>query len=220
MTTAYGRSRYYTRLADQAKLSSADVVRILNQSQSLGTEDYYAAQLLKEFAPRLGDSAAERKALTSLIGGMKSDYYVVAAASAVFDSRRALGSDADFLATLVSRMQADYYRGQLVHRVAAAEPGAASRKALVDAIAQFRSGYYAARAIDDLVSDRRLSSGELLDLVGAARGIREDYYRAEALTDIVRHGAANDRVRDAVVEATSGMNRVYADRVRRAAGAR
>ena len=45
-----------------------------------------------------------------------------------------------------------------------------------------------------------------------------DHYQAQALERIARHAAATDRVRTAVLDASAGLSRHYADQVRRAAG--
>jgi hypothetical protein len=57
-------------------------------------------------------------------------------------------------------------------------------------------------------------------MVTVARAIDSDFYKAETLTAIARHRSATDRTRQAVIDATAGMSKFYADEVLRVARAR
>ena len=59
---------------------------------------------------------------------------------------------------------------------------------------------------------------DLLEAVASAKSMGSDHYKSQALAQAARHRAATDKVRTAVLDASAGMSKYYADEVRRAAG--
>lgn len=219
MTSDYARSRYYSKLGGAVKLSSAEAVRILNQAATLGTQDYYGAELLKAVGAQVGDSTAERAALLALVNKMQSDYYIVEGVNSAFTTRAVTASDVDFLLRILPRVESDYYKYEMVRRIVSSMRGggttATGRQAIIGAVTRIKSGYYASETVRSVLNDPQLGESDLLRLVDGVKPIREDHYKSEALRAIVRHTNASAKVRQAVIDASAGMSQYYRDELLR-----
>jgi hypothetical protein len=188
MTSDYARGRYYRKLSESVKLSSAETVRIMNQAASLGTQDYYAAELLKSLGPQVGDSSADRTALLSLVNNMQSDYYIVEGVNAVFTTRSIGASDVDFLLKIMPRVQSDYYKHEMVKRiVAAGRIDGAQRGALAQTLTTMTEDYYMSAVLSELMRDGAANDGGGRQaIIGAVARIKSAYYASEAVRAVLR----------------------------------
>lgn len=193
MTSDYGRSRYYKKLSSAVKLSSADTVRILNQAAALGTQDYYAAEILKAVGAQVGDSATERAALLALVGNMKSDYYIVEGVNAVFTTRAVNASDVDFLMRIMPRVESDYYKQAMVKRIVdSGRVDGAQRGALAQVLTSMREDYYMAAVLGDLLRDGSTNAAGRRTIIAAVPRIKSAYYASEAVRSIVRDSSLDE----------------------------
>jgi bla regulator protein blaR1 len=251
MHSAYARSVYYSKLANATRLSSANIVRIMDQAASMKTSDYYAAELIKNLGADAGN-AEIRSAMLRLIQVMTSDYYIAEAVHEAVGRSRLGENELGLLVDLFPRLHSDYYKTELLKQVvfggtldtaklstlarlardirsdayaaefikmlAANSMGAGIAASLVDAATSMTSDYYVSEVVASLTAIVDLNETLLLSMVRMADRTRSDYYKAEMLRRIVRHRAATDRVRDAVIDASEDMSRYYREEVRRAAG--
>jgi hypothetical protein len=187
ITNDYARGRYYRKLSTSVKLSSNETVRILNQASSLGTQDYYAAELLKSLGPQVGDSSSERAALLSLVGNMHSDYYIADGANSIFTTRQVTSSDVDFLLKIMPRMQSDYYKHAVVKRiVASGRIDGPQRGALADVLTTMKEDYYMSAVLTELMRDGGPNDSGRQAVIGAVARIKSGYYASEAVRSVLR----------------------------------
>jgi len=187
MTSDYARGRYYRKLSESVKLSSAETVRIMNQAAALGTQDYYAADLLKSLGPQVGDSATERSALLGLINNMKSDYYIVEGVNAAFTKRAIGATDVDFLLRLMPRVQSDYYKLEMVKRiVSSGRVDGNQRGALAQSLTSMHEDYYMSSMLSELMRDGASSDAGRTAIIGAVTRIKSGYYASEAVRSVLR----------------------------------
>lgn len=193
MTSDYARSRYYKKLGASVKLSSGEAVRILNQASSAGTQDYYAADLLKSIGAQVGDSSTERTALLALLDNMRSDYYIVEGVDAVFTTRAVRSADVDFLMRIVPRVQSDYYKQAMVKRIVdSGRVDSAQRGALAQVLTTMKEDYYMAALLGDLARDGGMTAAGRQALIGAVSRIKSAYYATEAVRSIVRDAGLDE----------------------------
>jgi beta-lactamase regulating signal transducer with metallopeptidase domain len=187
MTSDYARARYYRKLSESAKLSSSEVVRILNQAASLGTQDYYAAELLKSLGPQVGDSASERAALLAIVNNMKSDYYIVEGVNSAFRTRAISAGDVDYLLRIMPRVQADYYKLEMVKRIiASGRVDSSARASLADTLTSMHEDYYMSAVLSELMRDGGMNDAGRQAVIGAVTRIKSAYYATEAVRSVLR----------------------------------
>jgi beta-lactamase regulating signal transducer with metallopeptidase domain len=193
ITNDYARSRYYGKLSTSVKLSSAETVRVLNQAASMGTQDYYAADLVKSLGPQVGDSSSERAALLSLVANMHSDYYIAESANSIFTTRQVTPGDVDFLLKIMPRMQSDYYKHAVVRRIV--ESGridAAQRGALATVLTTMKEDYYMGAVLTELMRDGGPNDSGRQAIIGAVARIKGAYYASEAVRSVLRDSRMSD----------------------------
>jgi len=218
MSSDYARSQYYTRLARAAKLTAAEVTRLLQQASTLTSSDYYAAELVEAYAAHSQDTNV-RAALVALLERMTSDYYRATSIEHILGPGAPTPAEMDLLVRLVPKMSSDHYKTQVLMNVLRADSiGASQRAAISTAVASIESDYYRAEVLTALLRSSGLTERDLMDAVASAKSISSDHYKSQTLERIARHNAATDRVRTAVIDASAGLSRHYADQVRRAAG--
>ena len=218
ISSDYARSKYYTKLASVTKLTAAEVARVLQQASTLTTSDYYAAELVESYGSSSQD-ASVRAALVALVERMTSDHYRATSIEHILGSRTPTPAETDVLVRLVPKMSSDHYKTQVLMKVLRADSiGASQRAAVATAVTSIDSDYYRAEVLTALLRGSGLTERDLIDAVASARGINSDHYKSQTLERIARHSAATDRVRTAVLDASAGLSRHYAEQVRRAAG--
>ena len=220
MSSDYARSVYYSKLSTAARLSSDDVVRIIDQAASLKTSDYYASELLKNFGSHVGDGKNARSAMFRLIQGMSSDYYRVESVSQVAGAGKLGEQEMDFLIGILPQMESDYYKTELLKKILSSDVDPAGTRALIDAAATIQSDFHLSEAIGAILRNPKLSESDLLAIVKAASGTKSEYYLSEMLRKTVAHRAATDRVRQAALNATGGMSAYYREEVEKATRSR
>jgi hypothetical protein len=187
MTSDYARGRYYRKLSESVKLSSGETIRILNQAASLGTQDYYAAELLKSVGGQLGDSTNERAALLGLVANMKSDYYIVESVNSVFTTRAVSASDVDFLLRIMPRVESDYYKHAIVKRIVeSGRVDGAQRGALAQVLTTMKEDYYMSAVLSELMRNGGPNAAGRQAVIGAVTRIRSAYYASEAVRAVLR----------------------------------
>ena len=187
MPSDYARSRYYAKLAEAVTLTSEQAGRILKQAASLGTQDYYASELLQSVGSRLGDSSSDRAALFALIDGMKSDYYIAESVKTVFSARRIGAGDVDFLLRLTPKIHSGYYVQEVVQRlVSSGRLEGAQRGQLAQVLTGMHEDYYMAEIVTALMRDGESDAAGRRAIIGAVSRIRSGYYASEAVRSVLR----------------------------------
>ena len=208
MPSDYARNVYYSKLAAATKLSSADVVRVFDQAASLGTSDYYSAELLKALDAHPGDDAQVQAAMFRIIQAMTSDYY---RAESV---RQALGSgpigarEVDFLIGVIQHMDSDYYKTDVLKQI----PGkidAAQRKRLAMLARDIHEDSYACEFVKALAVSTDAGKGEARALIDAAATIESDYYLSESVNAILANSTLTDADLLAIVKTVAPTKSDY-----------
>jgi hypothetical protein len=210
MAGDYPRSVYYAKLAKATTLAPSEIVAILEQAASLGTADYYAAQLLRSLASQRTADAAVHAAALRLIDGIKSDYYVVDGVDAIIKADRPSADDVEFVIGVVPRVKSDYYKTELVdHIMSGGSLGPKERAALARVVGDMREDYYINSVIQRLARGGGLDASARRAVLDATGRIRSDYYKVEAMTALLHDSQMREADLLDVVDAVRGMSSEY-----------
>jgi len=204
----YARGVYYSKLADARQLSSGDVVRVLDQAASLKTGDYYAAELLKRYAPNGGVEV--RSANFRLIQSMSSDYYRAESVKQVAGSGRLGAPEMDLLIGVIQHMQSDYYKTEVLKQVlAGGKLDDSQRKQLALLARDIHADSYAYEFVKALAEPRDMSPSEVQALIDAAATIESDYYLSESTAAILANPSLTEGNLLAIVKITAPSKSDY-----------
>jgi hypothetical protein len=210
MPSDYARSVYYSKLAAAARLSSADVVRVLDQAASLETSDYYAAELLKSLGARAAGEAGVRAATFRLIQTMSSDYYQAESVRYAVGSGRIGATEVDLLIDMVPRIKSDYYKTDVLKQIlTGGSLDAAQRRRLAGLARDIHEDSYACEFVKSLAASGDLGPGGARALVDAAATIESDYYLSEATSAIIAHTTLSEADLLAIVKAAAATPSEY-----------
>jgi beta-lactamase regulating signal transducer with metallopeptidase domain len=210
MAGDYPRSVYYAKLAKATTLAPSEIVAILEQAASLGTADYYAAQLLRSLASQRTADAAVHAAALRLIDGIKSDYYVVDGVDAIIKPDRPSADDVEFVIGVAPRVKSDYYKTELVdHVMSGGSLGPRERTALARVVTDMREDYYMDLVIERLARGGGLDVSARRAVLDATRRIRSDYYRVQAMTALLRDSQMREADLLDMVDAVRGISSEY-----------
>jgi beta-lactamase regulating signal transducer with metallopeptidase domain len=206
----YPRSVYYAKLAKTTTLAPSDIAAILGQAASLGTADYYAAQLLRSLASQRTADARVHAAALRLIDGIRSDYYVVDGVDAMIKADRPSADDVAFVIGIVPRVKSDYYKTELVEHILSGAPlGPRERTALARVVRDMREDYYIDLVIQRLARGGGLDPPARRAVLDATGRIRSDYYKADAMTALIRDSGTREEDLLDVVDAVRGVSSEY-----------
>ena len=206
MPSDYARNVYYSKLAAATHLSSADVVRVFDQAASMGTSDYYGAELLKNLGVHAGDDDNVRSAMFRMIQSMESDYYRAESERQALGSGRIAAREVDFLIDVIQHMGSDYYKAEVLKQVVAAgriDP--AQRKRLALLARDIKEDSYAYEFVKALAAD----GGEAGALIDAAATIESDYYLSESVNAILANPTLKDADLLAIVKTVAPTKSEY-----------
>lgn len=210
MPSDYARNVYYSKLATATHLSSADVVRVFDQAASMGTTDYYGAELLKNLGVRVGDDANLRAAMFRMIQSMSSDYYRSESVRRALGSRRIEAREVDFLIGIIQRMDSDYYKTEVLRQIlAAGRMDAAQRKRLAVVARDIQEDSYAYEFVKALAASADPGPGEASALIDAAATIDSDYYLSESVNVILTNPTLKDADLLAIVKTVAPTKSDY-----------
>jgi hypothetical protein len=181
MPSDYARNIYYSKLATATHLSSADVVRVFDQAASIGTSDYYGAELLKGLGVHAGDDAKIRAAMFRMIQSMTSDYYRAESVRQAIGSGKLGAREVDFLVSVLQDIDSDYYKDDVLKQVLAAGSSAVTEAdllAIVKAVAPTKSDYYRAEMLRHVVTHPAATDPVRRAALDATGGM-STYYREE-----------------------------------------
>jgi beta-lactamase regulating signal transducer with metallopeptidase domain len=180
--------------------------------------DYYQAEVLKQVLES-GDLDADQRALVAkAASSMESGYYAaeilknLAARGDLSADERSAFFDA------LSQVEDDYQQSEILGvLIREGTPTQAEIELILKASQDLDSDYYRSEILGQLLSGSTLRETDLLSVVTSLRNLESDYYKDEVLRKVLRNEGANDRVRQAVVEAAATMGNYHRDEVRRAA---
>jgi len=210
MPSDHARGVYYSKLAAATRLTNADVVRVIDQAASLGTSDYYGAELLGSLGARAGDDADVRAAMLHMIQSMTSDYYRAESVRQAIGSGRLEARETDLLIDVVQRMESDYYKAEVLKQVlAAGRVDPAQRKRLAALARDIRADSYASEFVKALAGSGGAEPGEAGVLIEAAATIESDYYLSESIRAILAQSALSDADLLAIVKTIARTSSDY-----------
>ena len=210
MPSDYARNVYYTKLAAATHLSSADVVRVFDQAASMGTSDYYSAELLKGLGVHAGDDDNIRAAMFRMIQTMSSDYYRAESVRRAIGSGRVEAREVDFLIGVIQHMESDYYKADVLKQVlASGKIDSAQRKRLAVLARDIESDPYAYEFVKALAASKDAGPGETRALIDAAATIESDYYLSESVNAILANSTLTDADLIAIVKTVAPTKSDY-----------
>jgi beta-lactamase regulating signal transducer with metallopeptidase domain len=183
------------------------------------TSDHYQATSVETILGNRAPGPAEMDVLVRLVPKMSSDHYKTQVLLKVLKAPSLSASHRFTVATVAGSIASDTYAAEVLETLARMGLGDdAVRRAFFEAASKVESDHYRGAVLTAVLDGRSVTERDLLDVVASAKGIGSDHYKAGVLEDVARHQAATDRVRTAVLDASSGLSRTYAEQVRRAAG--
>ena len=217
MPSDYARGVYYRRLNETSRLAPADVTRVLQQAARMTESDHYAHEVIRTMAPHGIGDAAQRAAVTELIGTMDSDHYIAESVTALVASGRPSGAEMDFLVRIIGRMKSDHYKNQVLTKAltgAALSPDQQAR--LAAAAASIESDHYASEFLRQILRARDASSAVRQSALDSIVRIESDHYRNETLSALLENAAVTDAELLRVIDLARPMSDHYeADTLRK-----
>lgn len=181
MPSDYARGVYHAKLAGATRLSSGDVVRVLDQATTLKTSDYYASELFKNLGATVA-GADVRAAMFRLIQSMSSDYYRAESVKQAVGTGRLGAPEMDLLIGVIQHMESAYYKTEVLKQVlAAGKLDAAQRNRLALLARDIREDSYAYEFVKALAAPSDAGPGQAHALLAAAATIQSDYYLSESV---------------------------------------
>jgi len=207
MPSDYARNVYYSKLATATHLSSADVVRVLDQAASLKTGDYYSAELLKNLDAHPDDDQVQA-AMFRTIQAMGSDYYRAESVRQALGSGPVGAREVDFLIGVIQHMESDYYKAEILKQMPSRiEP--AQRKRLAMLARDIKEDSYAYEFVKALAANTDAAKGEARALIDAAATIESDYYLSESVSAILANTTLTDADLLAIVKTVAPLKSDY-----------
>jgi hypothetical protein len=157
--------------------------------------------------------------MLGLVRRMSSDYYKAEVMTKVLRTADLGPSQQATIATAAAGIGSDYYAAEVLKTLA--EKGLRDepvRRAYFGAVGKIGSDHYQGEVLAAFLRTSNLAERDLLDAVATTKDMQSDYNQSQALEQIARHRAATDRVRAAILDASAGLSRHYAEQVRRAVG--
>jgi beta-lactamase regulating signal transducer with metallopeptidase domain len=183
--------------------------------------DFYIAESIEYAVGKGPATPGDIDMLLQLIPRVTSDFYKTEVLQKILKAGALSPAQRAALAPAVSTMREDFYMAEFVKLLAGSgDLTARDRAVVIDAGGRVASAFYKAEVLKTIATDTSVGDAELQRMVTVARAIDSDFYKAETLTAIARHRSATDRTRQAVIDATAGMSRFYADEVLKVARAR
>ncbi len=219
MESDYYRAEVMGSVIDAGRPSAEEMTALL-QVVGLMKSDYYQAETLGRLLEN-GQLTAEQRAMVArAASSMESAYYT----AEVLKKLVAKGNltDAERVAFLeaVQKIQDDYQTSEILGvLLEAGAPSSREIGLILQAAGGVDSDYYKGEILGGLLQSGSLTEADLLSIVTQTRQIQSEYNKSETLQRVLTNRGANDRVRQAVVEAANAMNGYYRDEVKRAAGA-
>jgi beta-lactamase regulating signal transducer with metallopeptidase domain len=210
MPSDYARNVYYTGLLDEKKLSTDELVRLMDQAAALTQSDYYASELLKSVGrPGLAEPAA-RSAVLKMVRNMDSDYYRAEVMKSFMDAARPGATEMNVMLEVVGSMESDYYQAEVLKQ--AMESGdldGAQRAQVARAASTMESGYYSAEVLKSLVARGDLTEAERSAFFDTLDHIDDDYQKSEILGVLMDSGNPSPAEIALILRATNGMDSDY-----------
>ncbi len=181
--------------------------------------DYYRANSIERIVGTSTPTAADVDVMLGLLKRMSSDHYKAEVMKKVLTTDNLGPAQQATIATAAAGVGSDYYAAEVLKTLA--DKGLRDesvRRAYFGAVAKIGSDHYQGEVLAAFLKTSSLGERDLLDAVATTKDIRSDYNRSQALEQIARHRAATERVRTAVLDASAGLSRHYAEQVRRAVG--
>ena len=181
--------------------------------------DYYQANSIERIIGAGAPSAADVDVMLGLVKRISSDHYKAEVMKRILRADNLGPAQQAAIASAAATVGSDFYAAEVLK--ALAQKGLRDepvRRAYFDGVAGINSDHYQGEVLGAFLKAPNLAERDLIDAVASTKAIGSDYNRSQALERVARHSAATDRVRTAVLDASAGLSKHYAEQVRRAAG--
>ena len=210
MPSDYARNVYYTKLLEERKLSSDEMVRLLDQAATLTQSDYYGSELLKSVGRAGLAEPAARTAVLKMVSNMDSDYYRAEVMKSFMEAGKPGPTEMNVMLEVVASMESDYYQAEILKQ--AMESGdldASQRTQVARAASTMESGYYTAEVLKSLVTRGDLTEPERAAFFAALDRMDDDYQKSEILGVLMKSGNPSQGEVEMILGATSDMDSDY-----------
>ncbi|HUR19479.1 MAG TPA: M56 family metallopeptidase [Vicinamibacterales bacterium] len=216
MDSDYYRSTAVATVVGQGRPTAEDMDVLVRTVERIKSDHYKLEVLNRLVSGQL--QPQHRTALARAARTIDSDFYAAEflkalAKSGVDDGNRQVFFD------VINTIESDFYALEALQAVVAqARLSRPEISSSIKVLSAMQSEHYRNETLKAVLTSTALGEADLLDLVAVIAAASGDYYKSEALQAIVRHRAATDRVRAAVIDASERLSSSYREQVRRAAG--
>ena len=206
MDSDYAKRQYYSMLLANARLSEANLERILRQAGDSMSSDYERAELLKSIAAHGPMSDRLARSVIGVAQRMSSDYEKRRALSAGLEAVTSAESRTAFFMA-ASTMSSSYELAELLI--------AAQRRSFVDsvsadayfkAVSRLTSDYERRRTLSALLKQRPDSPGILASVLRASSTISSDFELASLLVEFATVVPVRGELRELYLKATRSIS--------------
>jgi beta-lactamase regulating signal transducer with metallopeptidase domain len=183
------------------------------------TSDHYRTETLSHVLRQGRPDGAQLGRLAEAARSIENDHYAAEFIRALVAAGAIDASARQAFDAAMTTIDGDHYLVEVIRSLIRARPPAADDVAsILRHTRTIQSAHYRREALSALLGQPSLNARQLLDIVADARQMRGDHYVSEVLRQALRHGAVNEDVRQAVLDAAAGLSQHYANEIRRAAG--
>jgi hypothetical protein len=202
----YVFATYVRELFEQADVTAAQAVDLINRAVPRVESDHYMAEILGAVAQR---HLATDQVLDAFIAGsttLESDHYRAEVLTQALGQTTLTPTRVGAVLRSASGIASDHYLAQLLESVAsryALEP--ALRESYLTAVQSIESDHYQSEVLSTLLGRNDLDADELTVVLRAVDGVESDHYRASVLQEIAARALPSDPLRAAYLRAASGI---------------
>lgn len=188
--------RYYRVLFERGELTSAQLVRLLDDAASRIESDYELGRVLGTVAARRPADAQVHQAYVRATAGIESDHEQARALGALADAVDLEAGALDAMLSSALRIDSDFERGRLLLTVAERYPaGRALPAAYLAAVADMGSDHERGRVLGRLLERDRLAPAERARVLEVVRRLGSDHTQAQLLVAVAAGGPLDETTR-------------------------
>ena len=202
----YVFATYVRELFEQADVSAAQAVDLLNRTTPRVESDYYVAEILGAVADRHLGSDQVLGAFLTTSTTIESDYYRSQVLGRALQLQELTPPRVAEVLRSASEISSDHYLAEVLESIAsryALEPEL--RDVYLTSVGSIESDHYQAEVLSTLLARNDLGVDEMSVVLEATSGVESDHYRTEILERIAGRALPSDALRAAYVRAASGI---------------
>jgi beta-lactamase regulating signal transducer with metallopeptidase domain len=202
----YVFATYVRELFEQADVTAAQAVDLLNRAGPRVESDYYLSEILQAVATRHLGSDAVLDAFIASSRTIESDHYRSEVLTRALQRESLAPARVAAVLRSATEISSDHYLSQLLESMAsryALEPEL--RQVYLAAVESIESDHYRTEVLSALLARNDLEAAELAVVLRATSGVDSDHYRTEILQRVATRALPSDPIRLAYLEAAAGI---------------